>query len=73
MILDRKAIAKRKLEEASAPSTKKRSAITRGKFVEDTEERPVAKVRKALAKMSLDSGAMDADAELAPGQPAGAL
>ncbi|KAI5827098.1 hypothetical protein K523DRAFT_354597 [Schizophyllum commune Tattone D] len=67
------AIAKRKLEEASAPSTKKRSAITRGKFVEDTEERPVAKVRKALAKMSLDSGAMDADAELAPGQPAGAL
>ena len=60
-------MAKRELEEASAPNTKKRGTITRGKFVEDTEERPIAKVRKALAKMSLGTGTMDADVDGAAG------
>ncbi|KAI4517959.1 hypothetical protein K525DRAFT_273107 [Schizophyllum commune Loenen D] len=64
------AMAKRELDEASAPDTRKRGTITRGKFVEDTEERPIAKVRKALAKMTLGSSAMDADADGAPGSSA---
>ncbi|KAI4516979.1 hypothetical protein K525DRAFT_274063 [Schizophyllum commune Loenen D] len=51
------------MKELDAPpqTGKKRAAVSRGALVEDARDRPIAKVRKAMAKLSIRSTAMDID------------
>ncbi|KAI4518458.1 hypothetical protein K525DRAFT_272642 [Schizophyllum commune Loenen D] len=54
------ALAIKQLDEASKIN-KKRTSISRGLLVEDQEDRPVGKVRRALAKLDIEGGAMDVE------------
>ena len=56
----RQALALRQLDEATVGS-KKRPAVARGLLTEDSEERPVGKIRKAMSTLSLHGVAMDVE------------
>ncbi|KAI4294632.1 hypothetical protein K525DRAFT_290478 [Schizophyllum commune Loenen D] len=51
------------MKELDAPvhAGRKRTTVSRGTLVEDTQDRPIAKVRKALANLTIRSSAMDID------------
>ncbi|KAL1727714.1 hypothetical protein EV714DRAFT_275287 [Schizophyllum commune] len=54
------ALALKQLDEV-ATNTKKRAPVARGLLVEDSEERPVTKIRKAMSTLSLHGVAMDVE------------
>ncbi|KAI4517646.1 hypothetical protein K525DRAFT_273416 [Schizophyllum commune Loenen D] len=60
-----RALAMKELDEVSKIS-KKRTSISRGLLVEDQEDRPVGKVRRALAKLDIEGGAMDVEDNAGP-------
>ncbi|KAL1750612.1 hypothetical protein FB107DRAFT_294478 [Schizophyllum commune] len=53
-------LALRQLNETTV-SSKKRTAVARGLLVEDPEERPVGKIRRAMSTLSLHGVAMDVE------------
>ncbi|KAL1674013.1 hypothetical protein EV122DRAFT_282433 [Schizophyllum commune] len=54
------ALALRQLDELAVGS-KKRTTVARGLLVEDSEERPVGKIRRAMSTLSLHGVAMDVE------------
>ncbi|KAL1671618.1 hypothetical protein EV122DRAFT_284756 [Schizophyllum commune] len=54
------ALALRQLDEV-ATGSKKRTTVARGLLIEDSEERPVAKVRRAMSTLSIHGAAMDVE------------
>ena len=54
------------LEETVAKG-KKRMAVNRGRLVEDNEDQPVSKVRKAMRSLSLRDMEVDVDSSQASG------
>ncbi|KAL1711984.1 hypothetical protein EV715DRAFT_278257 [Schizophyllum commune] len=56
----RQALALRQLDEVNV-SSKKRTTVARGLLLEDSEERPVGKIRRAMSTLSLHGVAMDVE------------
>ncbi|KAL1671993.1 hypothetical protein EV122DRAFT_225548, partial [Schizophyllum commune] len=54
------ALALRQLDEVNV-SSKKRTTVARGLLVEDSDERPVGKIRRAMSTLSLHGVAMDVE------------